>query len=65
MASKILFRRDSETNWSNTDPVLSQGELALSLDINQFKIGDGTSNWGTLNYVVGDWDYIVNKPDDF
>ena len=60
MASKILFRRDQEANWQSTDPVLSQGELALSIDINKFKIGDGTTAWSNLTYILGDWDYIIN-----
>ena len=65
MASKIQFRRDVTANWANSDPVLSQGEIGINLDTNKFKIGDGTSTWSNLTYVLGDWDHIVNKPSDF
>jgi len=65
MASKIQFRRDVTANWNNSDPVLSQGEIGINLDTNKFKIGDGTSTWSNLTYILGDWDHIVNKPSDF
>jgi hypothetical protein len=65
MASKIQFRRDVTANWDNSDPVLSQGEIGINLDINKFKIGDGTTNWSSLVYIYGDWDHIVNIPSNF
>jgi len=65
MASKIQFRRDVASNWDNINPVLSQGEIGINLDINKFKIGNGTSQWSDLVYIYGDWDHIVNIPDDF
>ena len=54
MANKIQLRRDSATNWTNLNPVLSQGELGLELNYptspNDFKIGDGVTNWNDLPY---------------
>lgn len=50
MADKIQFRRDTSTNWTNTNPVLAQGELGLNLTTGQYKIGDGTTAWNALSY---------------
>lgn len=51
MAIKIQIRRDSSTNWTATNPILSQGELGLELDTNFIKAGNGTDNWNTLPYL--------------
>ena len=64
MASKIQFRRDTSTNWSNTNPTLAQGEPGIETNTLKFKIGDGTTAWNSLNYagfsasgfVFGEWD---------
>lgn len=50
MATKIQFRRDTAANWTTNNPTLSQGELALDLTNNYFKIGDGSTAWNTLAY---------------
>jgi Major tropism determinant N-terminal domain len=51
MASKIQFRRDSATNWTNTNPVLAQGEPGIETDTLKIKYGDGSSNWVSLPYA--------------
>lgn len=50
MADKIQFRRDTSSNWSSANPVLSQGEIGLDLTTNQYKIGDGVTAWNSLPY---------------
>lgn len=50
MALRIQFRRDTAANWTSVNPVLAEGELGLELDTDKFKIGDGTSDWGSLSY---------------
>ena len=58
MADKVLniriqLRHDVEANWSTVDPVLLQGEAAVTLDgenKGRLKIGDGTSKWSELDY---------------
>lgn len=50
MAVRIQFRRDTAANWESVNPVLAEGELGLETDTSQYKIGDGTSNWNTLQY---------------
>lgn len=53
LLTQILLRNDVEANWSSANPVLGKGEIAISTDKNQFKIGDGTSNWSALSYFEG------------
>ena len=52
MATKIQLRRDTQTNWFNVNPVLSDGELGFETDTLKFKMGDGTTNWNGLSYVI-------------
>jgi len=49
-ASIIQIRRDQDSDWASVNPILAQGELGYSLDLNSFKIGDGLSHWSSLNY---------------
>lgn len=53
MATRIQIRRDTGTNWSSANPVLASGELGINLTTGQFKIGNGTTAWNSLNYFVG------------
>lgn len=48
--SKILFRRDTSTNWSNNNPVLSEGEPGYELDTGLYKLGNGITAWNDLPY---------------
>lgn len=50
MADRIQFRRDSSTNWTNTNPILAQGEIGLELDSLRIKMGDGVTEWNDLPY---------------
>ena len=50
MATQIQFRKDTTSNWDTTNPVLAAGEMGIDTDRDQFKIGDGVSNWMTLTY---------------
>ena len=52
MSQQILFRRDTSTNWSTTNPILAQGEMGLDLTNSRFKIGDGSTAWNSLAYVT-------------
>lgn len=52
MANKIQLRRDTATNWSNANPVLSAGEVGVDLTNKKIKIGDGSTAWNSLEY----WD---------
>jgi Major tropism determinant N-terminal domain len=62
MASKIQFRRDTSTNWTNTNPVLAQGEPGLETDTGKVKYGNGSDNWTSLSYSslsIGDNGQVI------
>lgn len=50
MASIIQIRRDTASNWTETDPVLAQGEIGYEIDTAKIKIGDGEKPWTELPY---------------
>ena len=53
MAIKLQLRRGTASEWSTTNPLLSEGELGLELDTGKFKVGNGTQNWNALVYASG------------
>jgi len=57
---RIQLRRGTAAEWTSVDPVLAAGEMGLETDTGDFKFGDGTSIWSSLNYALGDSidDYI-------
>lgn len=50
MAQQIQFRNDTAANWASANPILAIGEMGIELDTDQFKIGNGVSNWNSLPY---------------
>lgn len=50
--SQIRQRIDSHANWNSANPVLADGEMAISNDRNDFKIGDGVKNWQIIGYAI-------------
>ena len=50
MANKMQIRRDSATNWTSTNPTLSQGEMGYELNTGKLKIGNGIDAWVDLDY---------------
>lgn len=52
MATRIQVRRGTSTQWNDTDPTLAEGEIGYNTSLGQFKIGDGSSLWSELYYVV-------------
>lgn len=55
----IQLRRDTAANWTSANPVLALGEIGLETNTRKFKIGDGTTAWGSLTY----WDATGNPSD--
>lgn len=47
----IQFRRATEPEWIEVNPILRAGEPALSTDIMKVKVGDGTTDWVNLDYI--------------
>lgn len=54
---KFQLRRDTPFLWAQNNPILSQGEPGYEIlegaTGNRLKIGDGTSTWNSLPYMVG------------
>lgn len=59
----IKLRRDKSDNWTESNPILSAGEIGIETDstgdtkVPRFKIGNGVSSWNDLTYVA-DREYI-------
>ena len=49
--TRIQLRRDTESNWSRTDPKLLSGEAAYSTDTGRLKSGDGDKTWSQIEYI--------------
>lgn len=49
----IKFRRDTEANWTSTDPTLAAGEAGFESDTGKLKIGNGSTAWSSLGYISG------------
>jgi len=47
MAVRIQIRRDTASNWFNTNPILLNGELGIETDTLKFKVGNGTA-WNSI-----------------
>ena len=62
----IQFRRGKESEWIQKNPLLKEGEPALSIDINKIKLGDGKHYWSELEYLSGDealdYEALYNLP---
>jgi hypothetical protein len=54
MATKIQVRRDTLSNWTANNPVLSSGEIGFVTDNNRIKIGNGSSAFTALSYLEAD-----------
>ena len=50
MATKLQIRRDSASDWTSANPVLSAGEMGYEQDTSKMKVGDGTTVWNSLAY---------------
>lgn len=57
LTGTIQLRKDTEANWTSSNPVLLSGEVAVTTDDlytqtdqPRFKIGNGTDTWSNLDY---------------
>ena len=48
--TRIQQKADTSSNWTSSNPVLLRGELGFETDTLKFKIGNGTSNYNSLEY---------------
>ena len=56
IATKILLRNDTASNWTTHNPILSKGEMGVEIDTGKFKFGDGQTAWNALEYPVSEID---------
>lgn len=61
MSVRIQIRRDTGTNWSSANTVLSEGEIGLNTTNDRFKIGDGTTAWNSLAYAAIDETFLEER----
>lgn len=59
MADRIQVRRDTAANWTSADPTLAQGEIGYETDTDKVKIGDGSTAWTSLGYVIDTGGYLL------
>jgi hypothetical protein len=57
MADLIQIRRDTAANWTSANTVLAQGELGAETDTSKIKIGDGSTAWTSLGYLINTGGY--------
>jgi hypothetical protein len=50
LAYRIVLRQDTLENWNTNNPILLSGEFGYVTDLNQLKIGNGSSEWKDLDY---------------
>lgn len=50
----VQIRRGTTTQWAQSTVILKVGELGIDRTLNKLKIGNGTSLWGALPFIVGD-----------
>lgn len=58
IAQRMWQRRDTTANWTAKNPILAAGEIGVELgatagDPQKIKVGNGTTAWNSLPYVVG------------
>ncbi len=59
---RIQIRRGTATEWTNADTalnstgglILAAGEMGVETNTRKIKIGDGTTRWGSLQYIAAD-----------
>lgn len=52
MSYTILFRRGTDNEWTQANPVLRLGEMGFVTDTRRLKVGDGITPWNSLDYNV-------------
>jgi hypothetical protein len=50
--AKIQLRRGTASEWTTANSILDDGELGVETDTRKVKVGDGTTAWTPLAYLV-------------
>jgi len=53
VVTQIQIRRGTASQWTSTNPTLASGEWGFETDTKKGKIGDGSTAWNSLAYVLG------------
>ena len=49
---KLRTRYDTAANWASNNPVLLSGELGIESDTLKMKVGNGSTAWNSLAYLL-------------
>ena len=58
----IKFRRATEAQWAEANPILAEGEIGAVSDIGRFKVGNGLTEWTALPYTAEKGDQGESGP---
>lgn len=53
VVTQIQIRRGTASEWTSANPTLAAGEWGFETDTNKGKIGNGSTAWNSLNYILG------------
>lgn len=53
VVTQIQVRRGTAAQWTSANPTLAAGEWGFETDTKKGKIGDGTTAWNSLAYILG------------
>lgn len=67
---KLKQRYDTASNWTTNNPVLLAGELGIESDTKKMKVGDGTTEWNALEYMIAELELpnniaLTDQPNEF
>ena len=49
---QMQLRTDTAAGWDSLLPTLLNGEIGFESDTRQLKVGNGSTHWGNLPYIV-------------
>jgi hypothetical protein len=49
----IQLKNHTQAEWEAENPILEQGEMGIESDTLKMKVGDGSTAWNNLSYLVG------------
>ena len=51
VAATLIIRNDTASNWRTRNPILAKGEMGAEIDTGLLKLGDGITNYNSLDYI--------------
>jgi hypothetical protein len=52
VVTQIQIRRGTASQWTSSNPTLASGEQGFETDTNKMKIGNGSTAWNSLSYII-------------